>query len=171
MSFDLVRLAAAVEASDEFHLARILLLLKAAAKRSEKPVEGITKLAKLDFLARYPAALSRLLTSLGKKSQAATIPEVERDTIEGAMIRFRYGPWDDRYRKWLALLSARELVSVYQQGSTIHIKLTSFGRDQAEKLALLPEFSTLNERCPACRNCCRRLWCDSINESYLQSIS
>lgn len=147
MSLALIRLAAAIERSDEFHMARILLLLKAAGKKTNKPVEGITKLAKLDFLARYPAALVRLLERLGKHQQAARIPEQERQTIEGAMIRFRYGPWDERYRRWLALLAARGLVDVYQQGTTVHAKLTEGGVLQAEALATAEEFHSLFERC------------------------
>lgn len=147
MSLALVRLAAAVERSDEFHLARILLLLKAAGKKSNKPIEGIMKLAKLDFLARYPAALVRLLEKLGKHAQAERIPEQERQTIEGAMIRFRYGPWDERYRRWLALLAARGLVDVYQQGATVHAKLTEAGAVQAEALIAIEDFKSLYERC------------------------
>ena len=147
MNLSIVQLAAAVEASDEFHAARILLLLKAAAKRSNRPVNGITKLAKLDFLVRYPTALARVLEKLGKSKQAERIPEEERNTVEGAMIRFRYGPWDERYRRWLALLSAKGLVDVYRDGSTVNTKLTQAGSAQVELLLKAPEFASLFERC------------------------
>lgn len=147
MSLSIVQLAAAIEASDEFHAARILLLLKAAGKRSNRPVSGITKLAKLDFLVRYPAALARALEKLGKSKQAKKIPEDERNTIEGAMIRFRYGPWDERYRRWLALLSAKGLVDVYREGSTVTTKLTEAGVREADELLKVSDFVALYERC------------------------
>jgi hypothetical protein len=102
---------------------RLLLLLKAAAGRGPraKPLEGIMKLAKMDFLLRYPNILVRALNAIGesKKSAsdaAATIPEQDRDTIEAHMIRFRFGPWDPRYRKWLSILVAKQLAIVYLEG-------------------------------------------------------
>jgi hypothetical protein len=153
MSLNVVRMALSVEQSDDFHLSRILLLLKATGKQTNRPVEGITKLAKLDFLVRYPAALVRVLQNLGRSKQAGQIPDVERDTIEGAMIRFRYGPWDERYRRWLALLAARGLVDVYQSGATVHIKLTISGGEEATKLAERDEFSTIFSRCKLVATC------------------
>jgi hypothetical protein len=69
------------------------------------------------------------------------------------MIRFRYGPWDERYRRWLALLSARGLVDVYQSGTTVHIKLTSIGEVEASKLALADEFSSIFSRCKTVATC------------------
>jgi hypothetical protein len=44
------------------------------------------------------------------------------------MIRFRYGPWDARYRRWLGLLAARGLVVLGVEGNTIQIGLTDAGR-------------------------------------------
>ena len=68
-----------------------------------KAVKGITKLAKLDFLLRYPTCLERALhfvntlrTPIRRKSQPR-----ERTSIESKMIRFRYGRGDPRYRRWL----------------------------------------------------------------------
>src|SRR5258708_1960003 len=113
MSLRLVRLAAGIETSDDFHLARLLILLRNAANGTTKSVQGITKLAKLDFLLRYPTALIRVLESQRRTKAAAAIPEEERNTIEGRMIRFRYGPWDPRYRRWIALLVSRGLAHTF----------------------------------------------------------
>ena len=99
MSLKLVHLAAEIECSDEFHVARLILLLKAAAGRSDKPIKGIMKLAKMDFLLRYPNCLARVLKAIGKEAKAQEIPTEELNTIEARMIRFRYGPWDKRYRR------------------------------------------------------------------------
>lgn len=70
MSLKLVHLAAEIEHSDDFHVARLILLLKAAAGRNDRPVEGIMKLAKMDFLLRYPNCLVRALKAIGKEAAA-----------------------------------------------------------------------------------------------------
>lgn len=66
MSLKLVHLASDIEHSDDFHVARLILLISAASGRSNKPVQGIMKLAKLDFLLRYPNCLVRARGRLGK---------------------------------------------------------------------------------------------------------
>jgi len=153
MSLKILQLAAAVENSDEFNEARLLLLLKAAAGKEEiaKPLEGIMKLAKMDFLLRYPNMLVRALNVIGqsKKSAlaaAAAIPEEDRDTIEARMIRFRFGPWDPRYRRWLSILVAKQLAIVYREGRTIKIQLSTKGMALAGQLAETEAFKPLAER-------------------------
>lgn len=153
MSLKILQTAAAIENSDEFNEARLLLLLKAAAGKDEiaKPLEGIMKLAKMDFLLRYPNILVRALNVIGesKKSAlaaAAAIPEEDRDTIEARMIRFRFGPWDTRYRRWLSILVAKKLAMVYREGRTVKIQLTKAGADLADKLAEAEAFKPLAER-------------------------
>ena len=146
MSLTLVRVAGDIEASDDFHLARLLILLRNAATGTTESVQGITKLAKLDFLLRYPAALIRVLESQRRIKAAAEIPEEERNTIEGRMIRFRYGPCDHRYRRWIALLVSRGLASTYYSGNTVHLKLTEFGEALADDLARRSEFTELASR-------------------------
>jgi len=146
MSLGLAALAAAIENTDEFHLARLLVLIRANAKRSDKPVNGIMKLAKLDFLLRYPSCLRRALLALGRKSAAESIPEDERNTIEARMVRFRFGPWDKRYRRWIGLLVAKGLAQTYLQGKTVNIALTESGKRVAEELAELPDFKSLADR-------------------------
>jgi len=146
MSLGLIRLAADVEEADQFHLARLLILLRNVATGATKSIQGITKLAKLDFLLRYPAALIRVLDAQNRAKDAATIPEEERNTIEGRMIRFRYGPWDPRYRRWIALLVSRGLASTYHAGNTVHVKLTESGEALADELAAKEEFTDLGTR-------------------------
>jgi len=146
MSLRLVSLAAEIESTDEFHLARLLILIRANAKRSDKPVNGIMKLAKLDFLLRYPNCLRRALVALGRTSEAESIPEPERNTIEVRMFRFRFGPWDKRYRRWIGLLVAKGLAETYVEGRTVNIKLTEHGRALADRFAKQPEFKSLVDR-------------------------
>jgi hypothetical protein len=153
MSLKILQLAAAVESSDEFHEARLLLLLKAAAGRAEaaKPLEGIMKLAKMDFLLRYPNILVRALNVIGESkpsalTAAAAIPEEDRNTIEARMIRFRFGPWDPRYRRWLSILVAKQLAVVYREGRTVKIQLSKKGLQLAGQLAEADAFKPLAER-------------------------
>jgi hypothetical protein len=140
MSLKLVHLAAEIEHSDEFHIARLILLLKAAAGRSDKPVQGIMKLAKMDFLLRYPNCLVRTLKAIGKEATAQQIPTEELNTIEARMIRFRYGPWDKRYRCWIGVLVAKGLAHTYLEGRTVNVKLTDMGINVAAQLSELDEF-------------------------------
>nr|MBR9812150.1 hypothetical protein [bacterium] len=143
MSLKTIHLAADIESSPEFHQARLLLLLKACGKRSNKPVDGIMKLAKLDFLLRYPNCLVRVLENLGRQKAADLITTEERDTIEARMIRFRYGPWDERYREWISLLVSKRLAETYLDGRTVKLKLTDAGRQLADSLGQREEFRDL----------------------------
>jgi hypothetical protein len=149
MSLNVLRAAADAENADGLHLARLLILLRSAdrtGKAKPKPVEGITKLAKLDFLLRYPIYLERALIQLGKSPDAAAVLPRERTTVETKMIRFRYGPWDGRYRRWLSLLSARGLIKLSMCGRKIEIALTDSGRAVADGLVDRPTFQDLAER-------------------------
>lgn len=149
MSISVLKAAADAENADNLHLARLLVLLRAADQRGKggaKPVEGITKLAKLDFLLRYPVYLERALIALDKSPAAAAVRPRERTTVETKMIRFRYGPWDGRYRRWLSLLSSRGLITLSLSGRKIEIGLTDHGRNLADELALRPTFQDFSKR-------------------------
>jgi hypothetical protein len=62
------------------------------------------------------------------------------------MIRFRYGPWDDRYRKWISLLVAKRLAQTYLEGRTVKVVLTEKGLELAEYLEQKSEFCDLSAR-------------------------
>ena len=146
MSLKVVHLASEIENSDDFHVARLLLLLKASSGRTNKPIDGIMKLAKLDFLLRYPNCLVRVLKALGKDKAANEIDEKERNTIEARMIRFRFGPWDERYRRWIGILVSKGLANSYLEGRTVKIQLTLAGAHLADELGELVEFVELKKR-------------------------
>ncbi len=152
MSLRLVKAAAETENDDSLHLARLLLLLGSADARKTTPVtkaravEGITKLAKMDFLLRYPTCLERVLTTLDRQPADVGVLERERTSIETKMIRFRYGPWDARYRRWLGLLSSRGLVRLAVEGNTVVIGLTDAGRALVETIKSNVLFSELARR-------------------------
>jgi hypothetical protein len=148
MSFTLIRAIAKIENDDDVHLGRLLLLLLAASNRNKKnkAIEGITKLAKLDFLLRYPNCLERALVAENKSTDLAKVHDFERTSIESKMIRFKYGPWDARYRRWLNLLASRDLITIEMDKQTILIDITDKGRKVAELFAANPAYNDLTER-------------------------
>lgn len=146
MSLRIVESAVAAEQSDDLHEARLLLLLRQQADKGDGTVNGITKLAKMDFLLRYPIYFERLLQKTRKRPPVVVMQPYERDTVESRMIRFRYGPWDHRYRRWIGLLVAKGLVDSFLAGRTVHVKVTARGRQIADQIAQRPDFADLNAR-------------------------
>lgn len=126
-----------LENNDELHEARLLVLLSIfVGKKGNRTINGLTKLAKLDFLLRYPVFLERALKTVpGANSEDVDVLDYERQSVESSMIRYRYGPWDFRYRRFINILVAKELVIVEVQGKTIHVGLTDAGLAIAHQLA------------------------------------
>lgn len=125
----------------ELHLVRILILISImAGKEHKQKINGITKLVKLDFLLRYPIALERALVRLGKDTEVIKIKEHERQSVESRMIRYKYGPWDKRYRLFLSMLESRGMLRLVQEKETINIEITEKGYELAQSLITFPEF-------------------------------
>lgn len=146
MALELVQALAKTELDDHLHMARLLMLLEAHSGRSNRPVEGVTKLAKLDFLLRYPNCLERALVAKDKPTELAHIQDFEKTTIESKMVRFRYGPWDHRYRRWIALLVGKRLLHVGVEGRTVKLWLTDAGHAAAQSLGESVELEDLSGR-------------------------
>ncbi|MDP9349932.1 MAG: hypothetical protein M3P51_00080 [Chloroflexota bacterium] len=122
----------------EFHAARLLLLLLHCGKEGE--VDGLTKLAKLDFFVRYPAFFARACKHLGKP-----VPPVQ-DIVEAEMVRHHYGPWDHRYYHVLSFLEGSGLVHVRKFGANAYrFTLTETGRGAAERLSERESFVTMRD--------------------------
>lgn len=140
-------IASRLEASDDLHLARLLILLKVfAGKQGQNPMAGLTKLAKLDFLLRYPVYLERALVAKHEAPAKAQVAEHERKSVESRMVRYKFGPWDFRYRRFLNILVAKGLAEVHATGRTINIKLTPLGIARAEQLVTDENFDDLAQR-------------------------
>lgn len=129
----------------EFHAARLLLLLGVCGVSGR--IDGLTKMAKLDFFTRYP--------DFFEVARAATVPAAavgaskrtdSNEAVESAMVRHHYGPWDKRYYHVLAHLEAKRLITVTKEGSSYRISLTDLGRGRAKALAARPSFGPLVER-------------------------
>ena len=121
-----------LEKNESIHLGRILILIAEFSKGRKSEVKGITKLAKLDFLLRYPVYLEKALAAKGKEMKKAELKDFERTSVESKMVRYRYGPWDFRYRKFLNILIAKGLIYYRTEGNTIMIGITLKGLEIAD---------------------------------------
>src|SRR5438093_1169918 len=92
----------------EFHAGRLLLLLLKCGVKGK--ISGLTKLAKLDFFARYPNMFSTASRAIGKD------PSTVAMGTESTMLRHHYGPWDPRYYHVLSYLESRDLIAISPQG-------------------------------------------------------
>lgn len=144
---DIVEAVANLDGAPELHTARLLLLLNAfAGDDGSGAVEGLTKLAKLDFLLRYPVMLGRAMTAKGKTIREVQLEDHERQSVESEMVRYRFGPWDHRYREFLNILIAKGLAAVSVEGRTVVITLTGPGRAVARRFAEDPLFEPYARR-------------------------
>lgn len=152
---DIVEAVANLDDAVDLHAARLLLLLDAfAGKDGTERVQGLTKLAKLDFLLRYPVMLERALEARGRTTRDVQVDDHERASVESAMVRYRFGPWDHRYREFINVLVAKGLATLNIEGRTIVIGLTDSGRDAARKLAADPVFEPYGRRSIALKRHC-----------------
>ncbi len=119
----------------EFHAARLLLLLRLCGKKNA--IEGLTKMAKLDFFVRYPKFFVVACKSLGIGTFEPS------NYVESHMIRFHYGPWDQRYYHVLAYLESKSLITLKTKGRTVVLTLTDNGQRIANQLSEASSFTEL----------------------------
>jgi len=124
--------------------ARILLLINAFTT-STKSLEGRTKLAKLDFLLRYPSFMQRAL-AIRTSDQVMEVASEEQHNIEGRMIRYRYGPWDPSYYAILGRLIGKGLVETVPNQRGLSYRTTEQGKQIAKALAKEDSWSETNVR-------------------------
>jgi hypothetical protein len=133
----------------EFHAARLVILLEVCGHgTNSKRIDGRTKLAKLDFFLRYPKFLEKVQEELVSRGQELAPYRSTGPETEAPMIRYRYGPWDPRYRDFVAYLESRGLVRIV--GTTVEgFSLTAFGRRTARQLLGSRSFAPIVERANA----------------------
>ncbi|MFD8325198.1 hypothetical protein [Streptomyces lydicus] len=138
-----------------YHQARVLLLVDAVSKASGHAgkLDGLTKLAKLDFLLRYPALAARVLDELSVNDPRLNLSREELTTptdVEAPMVRYKYGPWDDRYYAVIGALVGRGLLR-YAKGrkGSVALAPTKDGRRLAEQMGKTRDWKALSERSEA----------------------
>lgn len=124
----------------EFHAARILLLLRCCGSQNRSNglyrIDGLTKMAKLDFFVRYPEFFAKVADILGGSRENVL------GIVESAMVRFHYGPWDQRYYHILAYLEGRSLIKV-SKDKGFQLELTENGAVIAESLRLNKDYENI----------------------------
>ena len=144
---DLVETIAELDSLPDLHAARLLVLISAFSDSEQgDAVEGLTKLAKLDFLLRYPVMLERALEAKSRSTRDVKLEDHERLSVESQMVRYRFGPWDHRYREFLNILIGKGLVAVSVEGRKVVIGLTERGRTLASELSASPDFEDYARR-------------------------
>ena len=113
--------------------ARLLLLIDAFSG-GEEGLQGRTKMAKLDFLLRYPRFFNRAMRLRNVTTEIATDP-AEENNIESRMVRHRYGPWDPSYFALLGALLGRGLITTVPRRNYLGLRTTKLGHEVATDLA------------------------------------
>lgn len=129
----------------ELHAARLLLLLRCCGTKSRDDgsyrIDGLTKMAKLDFFVRYPQFFGEVCKKMKKPMDDSA------NAIESAMVRFHYGPWDQRYYHILSYLEGRRLLlATSAPNNGIVLRLTPEGREISSRLLEDVAFADLKDQ-------------------------
>jgi hypothetical protein len=129
----------------------VLLLIDRFSRKGKDSVrhlEGRVKLAKLDFLLRYPRHLRRVLLAHGAQPDQIAAIDPDEAPLDARMMRYRYGPWDPSYYAVLGSLIGRGFVAVAPlAGSTgFGYRTTDVGARVASDLLSDESFAGLNDR-------------------------
>ena len=81
-----------------------------------------------------------------EKSGTERLSPSEKHSVESAMVRHHYGPWDKRYYQVLSVLEAKGLIVVVKEGKSYRITLTDLGNDRARALSTKSSFADLVAR-------------------------
>lgn len=125
----------------EFHAGRIIILIGICGVKhklsNEISLSGLTKFAKLDFFIRYPHHFRTAAKHLGFEVDSGF------NINESKMIRFHYGPWDDRYNQVLPYLMARGLLRMEKEGIGYILTLPKQGVELFNSLKNMKEYNTI----------------------------
>lgn len=122
---------------------RLLLLIDSFSGQQEG-LQGRTKLAKLDFLLRYPAFLRRALDARGHPldDDGALLSP---NPIEQRMVRYRFGPWDPSYFALLGSLIGRGLIRVVPYNRGLGYRTTETGAALAAAMRADPSWRGVSD--------------------------
>ncbi|MEJ8640231.1 hypothetical protein WKI68_00015 [Streptomyces sp. MS1.HAVA.3] len=103
------------------------------------------KLAKLDFLLRYPDRFTTLMAVRRPNVDAGENPWLT-GTIEQSMIRYRYGPWDPAYYALLGALTGKGLIEPKHEDAVATYCTTQVGHEVARALAESESWNPVRDR-------------------------
>lgn len=159
-----------------YHQIRVLLLVTAVAAEPEhsRKLDGLTKLAKLDFFVRYPALASVVLDELGADRRLHLSDEdvLNPTVVQDPMTRYKYGPWDDRYYPVIGALVSRGLLK-YGTGRKGSVSLipTAPGKALAADLSKDPVWSDVADRCAAVAEASRGMSGNALKERIYERLA
>jgi len=133
----------------DYHSVRVLLLIASYSLAHHQPLDGLTKLAKLDFLVRYPVFLQQLAEKVaGQRLPDSIKPtDAERLGVETRMVRYKYGPWDDRYYPILGTLIGLGLITPTSGRGIVALSVTAEGAALAESISGQAPWVIVATRC------------------------
>lgn len=160
-----------------YHQTRVLILVRAVAREpgNAGKLDGLTKLAKLDFLVRYPALAPVVLDELDEGDEALHLTKedvVEPTNVSDPMTRYKYGPWDDKYYPIIGALVARGLLR-YARGRRGSVALvpTPAGRSLADDLATDPAWTDVVDQCAAVAHASAGMTGNALKEAIYQRLA
>ncbi|GAA2530643.1 hypothetical protein [Winogradskya humida] len=160
-----------------YHQARVLLLVTAVSAEPghARKLDGLTKLAKLDFLLRYPALASVVLDPLDPRDPRLQLDDEdhrEPTAVEAPMTRYKYGPWDDRYYMIIGALVGRGLLK-YARGrqGSVALAPTAAGRKTAAEMAGTTQWSEIAGRSQAIAQASTGLTGNALKELIYQRLA
>lgn len=111
-------------------------------------LDGLTKLAKLDFLCRYWDSVEMVAAELGVSATDGAIDRHRPQSVP--MTRYKFGPWDDRYYEVIGALVGRGLMA-YRAGrrGSVALATTATGRRVCDQLASEPLWAPIRRQCKA----------------------
>lgn len=154
MNRNLVETIININSDDTSNIVRMLMLLNTfSGKKKTGKIEGIIKLAILDFLIRYPVALDRVLEQeeiKGNKKAASkrlVLQSYEWNSIEAKMMKFNFAPWDFKYRKTISILKAKKLVEIDVNSKKVVLGITDKGIKLSNSINEINSYKYLLIRC------------------------
>ncbi|MFD9940036.1 hypothetical protein ACFWYW_12240 [Nonomuraea sp. NPDC059023] len=160
-----------------YHQARVLLLVEAVSSTPghSGKLDGLTKLAKLDFLLRYPALAPTVLDALDPADGRLHLSEedtVMPTDVEAPMTRYKYGPWDDKYYPVIGALVGRGLLR-YAKGRRGSVALvpTPLGRRAARAIAASDAWAKTSDRSLAIAQASSGLAGNTLKELIYQRLA
>lgn len=160
-----------------YHQARVLLLVRAvsASPGHARKLDGLTKLAKLDFLLRYPALAPTVLETLSNSDVRLHVSDEEvaaPTEVQDPMTRYKFGPWDDRYYPIIGALISRGLVR-YLKGrrGSVALRTTAAGERFADELVEDVLWLETAERCEAIAEASSGLTGNALKELIYERLA
>lgn len=160
-----------------YHQARVLLLVTAVASAPghQSKLDGLTKLAKLDFLVRYPALASQVLEELqpaDPRLHLTPANNADPTDVEAPMTRYKYGPWDDKYYAVIGALVGRGLLA-YRRGrqGSVALAPTPAGKRLTQDMITSSQWTPINDRCHAVAEASAGLTGNALKERIYQRLA